>query len=362
MFYIEKNNLQKKIILFFLFTALSCFVFAETKRSSNKQPEQNWSGTNSGDYVIYRDYSWKEESWVGFFYYNKNTIAAFLYTDKGKTFPQILFSFEEQDGEFVITGQNIVSAQNNSQNYIYAVNYLMQMLPKFHEWKEKPNTESLVIQKSSKSIFEEEYDGECIVNFSSYIPLFYIESILNAKQKFVLKIEEIGRAKSEESFFNFTPIKITKQKKQSKNKNDFVFKSDAKKNPVTINGLKLHLDSQWMQQTENSFLLGEKAFLSVVPVNLEKSAYKTADDAVSFIVKFLCSSGDNVKVMLNKTDITGSKEEFKIINSIYDVQTKTVTSGIHLVKKYEGLKYIIVSLSADFDFYQRHKKYFDNLF
>ncbi len=324
------------------------FVLILQEQSSNAK---NWSGTNSGDYVIYRDYSWQKETWIGFLYYNKNTIGSFLYTDNGKTFVKILFSGEEVDGEFVILGQNNISGRNNDSNYIYAVNYLMQILPKLYKWREKPQSESLVVKRSSKRIFEPQYGGECSVNFVSYIPLFYISSVTDKAQKKVIKLDEMGLVKDDKAFFSFSPIKIPKEKKSS-----FALNKNAKKTIKNIDGIKLNLDSQWKQDTQNTFFLSGVAFLVVSPVPNIKN------NANAFIIKYLCSSGVDAKVMLDQTDIIGSKNKFKIISPVYDVKTNSIKTSIKLVMKYQGLKYKIVSLTVDHYLYEHNKEYFDNLF
>ncbi len=353
--------MKKKAVIIFLFGLFCCsnFVFAE-QQDSNTQEElaKNWSGTKSGDYVIYRDYSWKKETWIGFLYYDKNTVGSFLYTDKGKTFVKILFSGEELDGEFIIIGQNNISGKNNSSDYIYAVNYLMQLLPKLYKWREEPKKESLVLKTCLKHIFEEQYGGECVVNYSSYLPLFYIDSIVDKKEKIVLKIEEMGLVKnSDETFFNFSPIKISKEKKSS-----FALNTKVKKTIKKIDGITLNLDEQWKQHTQNTFFLKDDlAFLVINAIDL-KGIPDAEKDQNAFLIKLLCSSGKDAKVLLNKTDVLGSKDKFKIISSVYDVTTNSVKASIKLIKKYEGLKYQIIILNVDNSIYSHNKEYFDNLF
>ncbi len=67
------------------------------------------------------------------------------------------------------------------------------------------------------------------------------------------------------------------------------------------------------------------------------------------------------KILLDKIDIVGSKEKFKIIKSVYDVQTKTERTVIQFVIKYKDLKYMIVSLAVDSDFYKNHREYFSKI-
>ena len=164
-----KKILSFGFLLFFLLTAESFKLIAEEKSA--------WGGTESGDYLIYQDLSWKDPTWAGFLYYYVDTIVSFVYTSNGKVFAKVLFSGEILNGEFVITGQNNISGINTDPAYTYAVNYLMEILPKLYAWKSQKLTESLVIKTGSKIVDEEQFGGESEVKFQSYIPLFHVKDI-----------------------------------------------------------------------------------------------------------------------------------------------------------------------------------------
>lgn len=331
-----------------------CFLFFTIFCTFSVEPlSSKWTGTNSGDYVIYKDNSWKEPAWIGFLYYNTNTIGSFLYTSHGKTFIKILFSGEELNGEFIITGQNIISGVNNDSNYIYGVNYLMEMLPKLYAWKTEPTTKSSVTRRASEFINEAQFGGENEIRFSSYIPLFYIESILDKNRRPILSLEEIGLTQDENQFFNFSPIESVKTRIS-----EFTLNENAEKKTVTINGVTVNLDSQWKQIADNSFFLGDEAFLTVIPVDLQN----TSGDKNDFLIKYLSSSGKLAKVLAAKTDISGSGNNFKIKNQVYDCKTKTIKYDIKLIKNIENSKYIITGLTVDKSVYEKYKNYFDTLF
>lgn len=339
---------MKKMCMFF------CFLFSTLFCTFSIEPiSSNWTGTNSGDYVIYKDNSWKEPAWIGFLYYNANTIGSFLYTAKGKTVIKILFTGEELNGEFVITGQNIISGANNDSNYIYGVNYLMEILPKLYAWKREPTNKSIVIKRASEFINEAQFGGENEIRFSSYIPLFHIESILDKESRPIFTLEEIGLTQDEKQFFDFSPIESIEIRNS-----DFALNENAEKKPIAINGIYINLDSQWEQIADNSFLLGNEAFLVVTPVDLQNMPGEKND----FLIKYLSSSGKLVKVLAAKTDISGSANNFKIKNQVYDCKTKTIKYDIKLIKNIEDSKYIITGLTVDKSIYEKYKNYFDNLF
>ncbi|UTC67524.1 MULTISPECIES: hypothetical protein [unclassified Treponema] len=343
-----KKILSLKFLVFFLMTAAAFNLTAEKKSA--------WEGTESGDYVIYQDLSWKEPAWAGFLYYNDNTIGSFLYTSNGKVFAKVLFSGEISDGEFVITGQNNISGVNTDPAYTYAVNYLMGMLPKLYSWKAQKLTQSLVIKTGSKTVNEEQFGGECEVRVNSYIPLFHIKDISDSQKNRVFQLAEMGTVKDEKIFFEFKPIKEAQP-----GKSEFVLNSKAKKEERIVDDVKLFLDSQWKQIADNTFLMGNEAFLNVNTINL-----KTIPDAKGkeedFLIKYFSSSGKASKIIASHTDIRGAKQKFNIINKVYDIETKSLKYDIKLIIKRKNSKYTVVSLTVDNFAYEKYKDYFDGLF
>ncbi|AIN94095.1 hypothetical protein [Treponema putidum] len=343
-----KKILISVFLLFFLFTAVSFNLTAEEKSA--------WEDSESGDYLIYQDLSWKEQTWVGFLYYNGNTIGSFLYTSNGKVFAKVLFSGEILDGDFVITGQNNISGINTDPAYTYAVNYLMGILPKLYSWKTQKLTESLVIKTGSKIVNEEQFGGESEIKFHSYIPLFHIKEILDSNKEKAFELVEMGRVKDEKTFFEFSPLEEIKPLESK-----FVLNPKAKKETRTVDGVKLLLDSQWKQIADNTFLMGNEAFLNVNTVDL-KLVPDISGKEIDFLIRYFSSSGEVSKVLSKNTDINGTKQKFKIINSVYDLESKSIKHDIKLIIKKENSKYTVVSLTVDKSSYQKYKDYFDGLF
>ena len=83
---------------------------------------------------------------------------------------------------------------------------------------------------------------------------------------------------------------------------------------------------------------------------------------MDFLIKYFSSSGKASKILAKNTDIKGTKQKFKIINSVYDIETKTIKHDIKLIIKKENSKYTVVSLTVDKSSYQKYKDYFDGLF
>ena len=343
-----KKILSFGFLLFFLVAAEGFKLIAEEKSA--------WEGTESGDYLIYQDLSWKEPTWAGFLYYNDNTIGCFVYTSNGKVFAKVLFSGEILNGEFVITGQNNISGINTDPAYTYAVNYLMEMLPKLYAWKSQNLIESLIIKTGSKIVDEEQFGGESEVKFQSYIPLFHVKEILDSNKEKAFELVEMGKIKDEKTFFDFKPLEDVKPIASK-----FVLNSKAKKETKTVDGVKLSLDSQWKQIADNTFLMGNEAFLNVNTLDLKTIPDIKARET-DFLIKYFSSSGKASKILVKNADIKGTKQKFKIINSVYDIETKTIKHDIKLIIKKENSKYTVVSLTIDKSSYQKYIDYFDGLF
>ena len=97
--------MKKLIVLASFFCLFNVFLFAQNK--------VGWVGTSSGDYIVYKDASWKEEAYLGFLYYNESSIGTFLYLPSYSLRVKILFSVEDLNGELVLTGQKILGEQRN---------------------------------------------------------------------------------------------------------------------------------------------------------------------------------------------------------------------------------------------------------
>lgn len=315
-----------------------------------------WEGTISGDYVIYRDKTWKDPAWLGFLYYNDNSIGAFLYIPNQNVRAEILFSGEQSDGKFVLTGQNIISERNQNASYILAVNYLMELLPDLYSFKTKPQVKNTLLKRSTKNFSAKQFGGTSEFHFLSYIPLFHLYSVKDTAQNIVFQLEHIGRISGNDdtAFFKFEPPVI------QKTDSDFEFKKDIKYETKTVDGINLHLDNHWTQIADNCFLMGNDAFLMVNTVPA-KTFKDIPGDPVSSAIKMFALSGGKVKIMIEELILSGNEDRFTIKNTSYDTEASIAAKDIKTVIKDKD-SYIIVSLTVNAAAYKKHKKYFDSLF
>lgn len=339
-----------KRVLIFAFVLISSILPAAEKNKNL------WEGSVSGDYVIYRDKSWKDPAWLGFLYYNDNSIGAFLYVPEQKVRAEILFSGEESEGKFVLTGQNIISERSQEPAYILAVNYLMELLPDLYSFKTKPQIKNVLLKRSTKAFTEKHFGGICEFEFLSYIPLFHLQSVKDSNRNTVLQLEHIGRIKqnNDTAFFKFEPVEI------KKSNSDFVLDGSLKKEIKTIDGIDLHLDGNWIQIADNCFLMGNNAFLTVN--TMPAAAFDgIPGDTVSSAVKLFSLSGGDVKVLIEEMILSGTENNFRIENTNVDEAAQQVNKDLKTIIK-KGQDYTIVSLTVNASVYKKYKKYFEALF
>lgn len=306
--------------------------------------------TVSGDYVIYKDNSFKSETWVGFLYYDDFTYGAVLYTPSENRRISIGFSVSSTFDKMELKGQKLVEKIDmTNENDIEAVNYLMQLLPNLYAWGKKNTTQkTLDINRSIfalKNIFS--LGGDIKLTTASYVPVFGIEKIESKDKKTLLQLNRIGRVKSDSEFYNFIlPFETTKTPSLKLDQN-------AKKQTIDFAKLKIKLDSQWTKITENSYFLGDIAFLTFSPLS-EKLSF-------SDLVSFFCLSSKDRIIETEKMQIQGNHKKAYLTNLVYDTETQTVNVDKKLLV-FLDKSYFLVSLTVAKSDYEKYKTYFDKLF
>lgn len=349
------RHIKKASFLFMLCTIIRAAAFSPLSAAENTLTE-SMQGSFSGDYVVYRDYSWKAATWVGFLYYNDETYGAFLYTPETKSRIAILFSVKPEAGTLTLVGQKIISAVAPQDNL--AVNYLMTLLPKFYELRVLPNSNNTLFGVSEKKAQFDEFGGDVILHFNSYIPIFHLKTIHNVKKGLAFELTETGniRESGDQTFYTYEPVQSAMAE------NHFKRDKFAKTETVTVNGIELHLDSQWKKIADNSFLCGNTAFLTVTSVRLPSGINGDTLSAQEQFIRLLVSSSPSIKILLPYTTIDGDPNLFILQQSIYDMELKKLTKDIKRCIKNQDGSFTVISLTVDSYAYNAEKNYFDRLF
>ena len=326
--------------------------------ATQKPTTESAQGTFSGDYVIYRDYSWKAPTWVGFLYYNDETYGAFIRTDSPENphTVSILFSTQVEKGRLVLTGQQIISSITPDDTF--GVNYLMELLPKLYELKTFPRAGKAPFGTTAVRKQMEEFGGAVTLDFQSFVPLFHLKAITGAKKETVLELVEIGsiNGNGESVFYGYSPTE------PQQNTNIFTVDKAAKKETVTLSGVRLHLDSQWKKIADNSFLCGDTAFLTVSTVTIPPAENGIPLSVPERLLRLLTASSPYAKTLLPYTTIEGKPTSFTLKQSVYDVESKKISKDIKRCIKNKDGSFTIVSLTVNSHAYSAEQAYFNGLF
>ncbi len=333
----------------------------------------------SGDYVVYRDYSWKEPTWVGFLRYDDSTWGAFVKTPSASSDVRVLFRAELSDGELVLTGQKIVS--NISQADVLAVNYLMGTLPDLVSWRSLAAREGAVLPASaavpgsarsttgagrsdllppcvSLARDRAEFGGEVSLLFAPEVPVFNLASMRNASGGQMLELARAGRVRSggDEAFFGFVPPRPAKEGSA------LSVPANRKVERRIVDGVELALDGQWTMVADNTFFLGNSAVVIVDTLDLGLMQIPRERLALSLLRLFSLSS-ESSWVSPSSLAVSGTASRFRIEGTAYDVESGTQNRDIKLcVPSADGKRCAVVSLTVNETAYRANKAYFDALF
>lgn len=349
--------------------ALAIPSFAAPKSGSASAAMASYPESISGDYVVYRDYTWKSPTWIGFLRYDDSTWGAFVITPSSGANVSVLFRSERVDGAMVLTGQNIISKITNAD--VSAVNYLMQLLPDLSSWrmaatkdgktvvstKEAPRSD-LLPPAVSLPLTRAEFGGEITLTFAPEIPVFNLQSMTGSGGKAMLVLERYGRIQTggDAAFFGFAPRPAAKAAPA------LAVPSSRKAEARTVDGVTLSLDGQWTMIADNTFFLGDSAVIIVDTLDLALMQVPRENLALSLVRMFSLSSGTAWSDPLALA-VSGTAKRFRVENTFYDVESGTVNRDIKLcVPSADGKKCTVASLSVNETAYRANKAYFDSLF
>lgn len=325
--------------------------------------------TRSGDYVVYRDYSWKSPTWIGFLYYDDFTYGAFVLSPETKSIVSLLFRVEPVDGRLVLTGQNIISKITETD--VLAVNYLMTMLPDLYSWSlssrkqgdpakalfplKRPRS-SLLPSLRTQNLALSQFGGEVILGYAEEIPLFNLLGMSGTDGKAVLELVRMGRIQEgeESSFFGFSPVQEISEKPA------FNLPRTRQTEEKTVDGVTFILDDQWTMVADNTFFLGDTAVLIIDTLVLGDHGIPTENLPLSLVRMFSLSNKSSWSIP-SELSVTGTAKKFRIDNIFFDSGTGSINRDIKQCIPLAGGKCTIVSLSISETVYQANRSYFDSL-
>lgn len=308
----------------------------------------------SGEFIYFRDYSFQNESIIGFLYYNESTYAVRFYSpaNTGKKIPEkdicLYISVNPQSKNLDMTGEKIVGAGAKEDTEI--INYMHDLFYELTVRRQKIGNlgESPLISKEDYV----QFGGNVKIRYNSYVPIFNIESISSVSGKPLLETQTCGflSNSTDTSFSAFKGVNgLPKDKKRE-------FKKD-KKTPVRvgIDGQTIQIDSGWKTAMDNMWFLGDYAFLSMttLPALPEKS------NNLQLLTRKLTEGTARTYSIWSQHKVESDSQKIMIMNVFLQPEIENVTRDFKTITKKKDGTYAFVTLTVYDSVYQKNRSYFD---
>ncbi len=333
-----------------------------------------YQSPESGEYAVYRDYSWKRPTWVGFLMYDESTYGALLVTPASGTRVSVLFRVEASGDRMILVGQkNLLKPR---QEDVPAVNYLMGLLPDMYAWRQaargaaKPadakakaaiasrDPSALLPPAVSVDLDIAAFGGAVTLTWAPEVTVFNLHSIRQAGGAPMLALARTGRIApdGDHGFFSFAPP-------QSPSAGvTLAVPASRAREAKTVDGVRLNLDDQWTMIADNTFFLGNAALLVVDTLDLRLLGIAPDGLPLSLARRFSASSG-SAWADPAEFSITGESARFRIDGLFRDVESGRENRDVKLcIPSSDGRRCVVVSLSVSETAYRANRAYFDSLF
>lgn len=313
----------------------------------------------SGEYVFYRDSSFKSETLVGFLYYNDSTYAARLYSpasEKAKSLEKdivIYVSVGPASDHLELTGEKITGTVEGNSDL---VNYLHDLLYEFTSRRK-----NVVLESGDRNVVKDDFlqfGGTVYIAYNPLVPIFNIEEICGVDKKPVLKIETAGllTGSSDTSFTDFKGTSVLPKEKKR------VFKRDRKAGEIEIIGgtQRLTLDSQWKQSMENLWLLGDLALISMNEMAMPDEM-RDSPMAFDILLRRFSLGTTQSYSLWSQRRITRNGNSFVVMNTFLQADSKDLTRDFKIITKKQDGNFALVAFSVFDGVYQKNHSYFDSI-
>ncbi|NLK46791.1 MAG: hypothetical protein GX297_09115 [Treponema sp.] len=329
-----------------MFVCLATFVFAVP----GVEPKVDFPGT----FVYYRDYTYEDETYIGFLQYDAGTYALRYFSPQAKKGAKSIELYITCDTtkDFVeMTGERIVG--EISQVDVETLNYLHDL---FYELAARRKALSSAFNESVSS--KEEYaqfGGEVFINFVPYIPIFAVQSILSTDKTELFKLVYIGILNKGNEFSDFSGLIVPKEIREQA----VVVKKIAKTQKEVLENFCFTLDKQWTKDGVNWWLNTEDneavAMISPYFVSFSQDEKYAAEQMklVSLITQ------DGSWIDFDSLEITEVKNKTQINAKI--MQEDKVIRSISTFYKVTDTDYFVFVFSAEELVFKNNEKYFKKI-
>lgn len=304
--------------------------------------------TQSGEYVYYRDYTFEEETYIGFLQYDAGTYAVRYYSPKPKQGSgdiHILFSMNPAASSVELTGEKIISEVTAED--VDTVNYIHELLYEFNARRKRVNGKNLSSSFRVSETFEL-FGGDVTMVYEGYIPLYSLDSIRSEKGDILFQAVTMGVILDSEDttfsgfkgFQNLPPLTSGK---------------DSKKN----------LDDQWLSDADGYWTMGDDALFLMNTVEIEAEEYvKNGYSVEDFFTRYFLLSTGGSYFYLPYTSIENKGKSntpsLLLVNTALSFSGESIyTKDFKVLLKESDNRYWFYVLTIYEKLYKENKSYFD---
>lgn len=346
----KKNFFCKKIVTAFAFVLIS------TANIFALPFVKNYLEDFSGNFVFYRDYTFTEESYIGFLTYGQGAYAIRYYKPASKENNlerdiTVYITIDENEKDLKMTGETINGAYKNED--VDIVNYIHDLMYSLTAARQKVDLTSGKEQNQNAKI--DVFGGDVKISYSPLVPIFNVYSInkTDGKKLFETVITGCMTSNGDKTFADFKGKTSTSDKKRK-----LKLKKNAEEIEIKSDGMKISIDKNWTKAVDNLYLLGDVALLSFAPV---KTSSKDFDFEMANMERYIYYSSDSAafvdwRTKSKKTE--GGKTTFVTYHFNQKENYLLKTYSV-LLKGKDSLE--LVRLSVYESAYEKNKAYFDGI-
>lgn len=311
----------------------------------------------SGEYVYYRDYTFKTDSIIGFIYYDEGTYGVRYYApenEKTRTPAKdimIYVTVDRNADKMILTGESIKGASDAVDADL--INYLHDLLYELNSRRQKIDMAS-----SSKVKVEDDYvyfGGKVQMLYNPLVPMFNLESISDAggSPLFVVETTGIVTSNGDTSFADYKGITgLPKDKKRHYKK------TAAEPFEISFGTQKMTIDSTWKTAMENMWLLDDYAILSITEMNVPGDMKEKAPAVLAR--RYSLSTAQTYSLWNHSKIVMGENSTF-VMTVTWQPDADNVTRSFKIVTRKSDGACALMTLTVFDSVYQKNRQYFDGI-
>ncbi len=335
----------------------------------------------SGDFVFYKDYTFKRESYVGFLMYDEGTYCARYFAPKNEEKPakevKILFTVNTDKDFMELTGEKIISGREADDTEV--INYLHDMIYELNARRIKAGSvapkdvdfsdDDVPFLRQGKIVADEfmQFGGDVKVVYDYVVPLFNVKAVYDYSGDAKFEVATIGRLTSSDdnSFDDFAGFaELENFGKDAKKKSVAAKKIKVSKKDVVINktedGQVIALDSGWARSMDNLWMRGNDAVISAIKVSKDFGMEEELQADLGFMLKQFLINASGVYRDWKSLFVDFDDEDIKFQSLVYQ-PGKVTRNFIIIESEDEADDCAIMTLSVFENVYKKNSKYFNEI-